>query len=86
MKIAIQKPFIGIIAFLLILFTMPLGHALMIITEHVFGEAWVFPAAFTLGLIGLGMLIMGMKTQNETKATFFIPIIHMDESLICTDI
>ena len=36
MKISIQKPFTGILAFLLILFTMPLGHALMIITEHIF--------------------------------------------------
>ncbi|MEN8121998.1 MAG: hypothetical protein ABFS35_16735 [Bacteroidota bacterium] len=71
MKISIQKPFTGILAFLLILFTMPLGHALMIITEHVFGESWVFPAAFILGLIGLVMLIMGMKTKNETKATFW---------------
>ncbi len=70
MNITIKKPLAGILAFLIILLTMPLGHALMIMTEHVFGKAYVFQAAFVMGLLGLVLLILGMKTQNETKATF----------------
>ena len=70
MSLAIKKPFIGILAFFIILLTMPLGHALMIITEHVFGKGYVFQAAFALGLLGLVLLIVGMKSQKEAKATF----------------
>ena len=70
MNIAIKKPLTGILAFIIILLTMPLGHALMIITEHVFGEVYVYTAAFILGSIGVALLIIGMKSENETGATF----------------
>lgn len=67
---SIKKPFIGILAFIIILLTMPLGHALMILTEYFFGEVHVYTAAFVLGIIGVVLLIFGMKSNNDTKATF----------------
>ena len=67
----LRKPFIGILAFLIVLFTMPLGHAAMIIMEKVFGHEYVFLAAFILGIIGVVLLIFGVKSKNEAKATFY---------------
>ena len=34
----IKKPFVGILAFVIVLLTMPLGHAAMIIMEKTFGR------------------------------------------------
>lgn len=34
MKLKKRNVFIGITSFLIVLFTMPLGHALMILMEH----------------------------------------------------
>lgn len=67
----ITKPFIGILAFLIVLFTMPIGHAVMIIMEKIFGYEYVFLVAFILGIIGVILLIFGVKNNNETKATFY---------------
>jgi len=67
----ITKPFIGILAFLIVLFTMPLGHAAMIIMEKIFTHEYVFLAALILGLIGVVLLIFGVRNKNETKATFY---------------
>lgn len=66
----IKKPFIGIIAFIAVLFTMPLGHALMIVMEKVFGDHYVFQVALYMGLVGLALLIWGMMTPKKTTATF----------------
>lgn len=66
----IKKPFIGIIAFVVVLFTMPLGHALMIVMEKVFGDHYVFQVALYMGLVGLALLIWGMMTSKKTTATF----------------
>lgn len=66
----IKKPFIGIIAFVVVLFTMPLGHALMIVMEKVFGDHYVFQVALYMGLVGLALLIWGMITSKKTIATF----------------
>ncbi|MEA3346684.1 MAG: hypothetical protein U9Q21_01175 [Candidatus Auribacterota bacterium] len=67
----IKKPFVGILAFLIVLFTMPIGHAVMIIMEKVFGYEYVFIVALLLGLIGVVLLVLGVKNKNETKATFY---------------
>lgn len=67
----ITKPFIGILAFIIVLFTMPLGHAAMIIMEDIFGHEYVFWAALMLGFIGVALLILGVRNKNETKATFY---------------
>ncbi len=47
-----DKPFIGISAFIIVLFTMPLGHAVMILIEKVFGHSYQFPGATVLGIVG----------------------------------
>ena len=66
----ISKPFIGIIAFLIVLFTMPLGHAAMILMEKIFGHEYVFIAALILGLTGAILLFLGIRNTKEIKATF----------------
>ncbi len=65
-----KKPFIGISAFLIVLFTMPLGHAAMIITENIFGHEYIYHAAIIIGFTGLFLLIWGVISANENKATF----------------
>lgn len=59
------------LAFVIVLLTMPLGHAAMILMEHLFGINYVYHAAIILGIIGFILLIIGYKTANETKATFY---------------
>jgi uncharacterized membrane-anchored protein len=53
----INKPLTGILAFLLILLTMPLGHAAMILMEKGLGSSYVMHAAVGLGFVGLVLLI-----------------------------
>ncbi len=59
----------GVWAFLIVLFSMPLGHALMILSEKLAGETYVFPTAFAIGLLGVGLLFWGFMAQNGTKQT-----------------
>ena len=66
-----KKHLIGIIAFLIVLFTMPLGHAAMIIMESFFGHEYIYHAAIVLGLIGFGLVVWGTIINKETKSTFF---------------
>ena len=65
----IKKPFIGILAFLIVLFTMPLGHAAMILMEKGFGHEHIYQAAIIIGFLGLLLLIWGIISANENKAT-----------------
>ncbi len=65
----IRKPFIGIIAFVIVLFTMPLGHALMIIMEKMLGHSFLFEAALTLGFVGVFFLFWGMISKKSLTAT-----------------
>ena len=67
----LTKPWTGIISFLIVLFTMPLGHAAMIIMENVFGSVYLFKIAAGLGLVGLIIIIAGNYTRNRTWATFW---------------
>ncbi|WP_343667827.1 hypothetical protein [Chitinophaga sp.] len=62
--------FTGLLGFLIVLFTMPLGHALMIVMEKTFGHEHVYLAAFLLGFAGLLLLIFGSKLKTENKSTF----------------
>lgn len=63
--------FPGILAFFIVLLAMPLGHAAMIIMEKIFGQESIFPAAAILGFVGVGMLLVGVFTKNDTPATFW---------------
>lgn len=66
----LTNPFIGIIAFIIVLFTMPLGHAAMILMEIGFGHEHVYLAALILGFLGFFLLLWGVVSSSETKATF----------------
>ena len=66
----IKKPLIGILAFLIVLFTMPLGHAAMILMEKGFGQEYIYQAAILIGFFGLVLLVWGVISANENKGTF----------------
>ena len=66
----LDKPFTGISAFLIVLLTMPLGHAAMIIMEKTFGHEYIYHAAVLLGLIGFILIIWGAVVNQDTKSTF----------------
>ena len=71
MKLPIHnRPFIGILAFLIVLFTMPLGHALMIMVEKLLGHAYQYYGAVLLGVLGTILLGVGAKSDKEAKATW----------------
>ena len=42
----------GLASFLIVLFTMPLGHALMICMEHALSSVALHYAAFSMGAVG----------------------------------
>lgn len=60
-----------IISFLLVLFTMPLGHALMIMMERLFDPEVLHYAAFSMGFVGLLMVIVGVFVKNDTHQTLW---------------
>lgn len=65
-----KKSLIGILAFLIVLLTMPLGHAAMIIMEKSFGNEYIYHAAVILGVIGFGLVVWGTIINKETQSTF----------------
>ena len=65
-----RKPMVGILAFMVVLFTMPLGHALMILMGQIFGERYQYPAAAVLGLIGVVVIIIAVGRKSETWTTW----------------
>lgn len=62
--------FIGITSFLIVLFTMPLGHALMILMEHLITGNHALRNLF-MGLIGLIMVITGVFAKGDTQQTLW---------------
>ena len=64
-----KKPWIGVIAFLLVLMTMPLGHAAMILMEKGLGDGYLFKAAAFLGAVGVVMMLAGIRIRRELPAT-----------------
>jgi len=61
----------SITSFLLVLFTMPLGHATMIIMEKTMSVTALHYAAFTMGFVGLMMTIVGVFAKGDTKQTLW---------------
>ena len=59
----------AIAAFLMVLFTMPLGHALMIIMEHTMSETVLHYSAFAMGAVGMMMVIIGVFAKGDTRQT-----------------
>ena len=61
----------AIASFLMVLLTMPLGHALMIMMEHLFDGSMLHAAAFGLGFVGMIMVIVGVFAKGDTQQTLW---------------
>lgn len=61
----------SIASFFLVLFTMPLGHALMMIMGKFMDPVAVHYAGFFMGLAGLIIVICGVFVKGDTKQTLF---------------
>ena len=64
-----KAPFVGILAFSIVLFMMPIGHMVMVLIEFIFGHHYKYPAATLLGLFGALFLLIGTKSENENMGT-----------------
>ena len=71
----------AIASFLMVLFTMPLGHALMIIMEHVMNETVLHYSAFAMGAVGMVMVIIGVFAQGDTRQTLWGLFVQYEEWL-----
>ena len=60
-----------IASFLLVLFAMPLGHALMILMEKFMNEGAMHVAGFVMGFVGLVMVIVGVFVKGDTRQTLW---------------
>ena len=61
----------AVASFLMVLFTMPLGHALMITMEHIFEGSTLHYAAFAMGFVGMIMVILGVFAKGDTRQTLW---------------
>jgi hypothetical protein len=64
-----RPPIVGLLAFLVVLFTQPLGHTVMIVTEDVFGSQYEYAIAALMGVLGAALVYIGSK-QSEVPATW----------------
>lgn len=60
-----------IASFLLVLFSMPLGHALMIMMERLMSPQAMHYAGFSMGLVGLVLVIIGVFAKGDTRQTLW---------------
>ena len=60
-----------LVAFLLVLFAMPLAHAAMILMEKLMSEGSVHVAGFLLGLLGFVLVITGVFARSDTRQTLW---------------
>ena len=60
-----------IASFLLVLFAMPLGHALMILMEKFRSEGAMHVAGFAMGFVGLILVIIGVFVKGDTRQTLW---------------
>ena len=60
---------VGSLSFVIVLFTMPLGHALMILMEHFLTHHQLYYSAFAMGAIGLMLTILGIFINGDTRQT-----------------
>ena len=60
-----------IASFLLVLFSMPLGHALMILMERLMSPSAMHYAGFLMGLAGLVLVIVGVFAKGDTRQTLW---------------
>ncbi len=65
-----SRPFVGVLAFLIVLFTMPLGHAAMIVMEKLFGSGFLYWSAVIVGIVGVVLVLVGLFVKGKTGQTF----------------
>ena len=61
----------AIASFILVLFTMPLGHALMIMMDKNMAPEAVHYAGFAMGFVGLIIVIIGVFVKGDTRQTLW---------------
>ena len=61
----------GIVTFFLVLFTMPLGHAAMILMENFMDPGAMHIAGFALGALGFLLVVAGVIVRGDTRQTLF---------------
>ncbi len=66
-----KYPFKAISSFLIVLFTMPLGHALMILMEHFMSPTALHYSAFAMGFAGMLMVVLGVFVKGDTRQTLW---------------
>lgn len=59
----------AVASFLLVLLTMPLGHALMIIMEHTMSPGMLHVSAFAMGFAGMLLAVAGIFVGGDLKQT-----------------
>lgn len=59
----------AVASFLLVLLTMPLGHALMIIMEHTMSPGVLHVSAFAMGFAGMLLAVVGIFVGGDLKQT-----------------
>lgn len=69
MNMKLDKPLTGITAFIIVLLTMPLGHAAVILLQSALGSDRVVLAGLLSGLAGAALLLFGMRVSRELVAT-----------------
>lgn len=60
-----------IASILLVLFAMPLGHALMILMEKFMAPGMLHTAGFMMGAVGFAMVIIGVFAKGDTRQTLW---------------
>ncbi len=61
----------AIASFMLVLFTMPLGHTTMILMEHLLSKDILPTVAFFMGFIGFIMVIVGVFKRTDIRQTLW---------------
>ena len=70
----ISKIKTGFLSFFLVLLLMPIGHALMVLTETIF-EGQALMAAFVIGMIGLFLVFLGIRVDANQKAATLLGLL-----------
>ena len=71
-KVNRKSILVGSLSFFIVLFTMPLGHALMILMEHFLTHQQLYYSAFAMGAVGLVLTIVGVFANGDTRQTLFV--------------
>lgn len=64
-----RYPLKALASFLLVLFTMPLGHAAMILMEHLMEPGVLHVCAFLLGFAGVLLTVVGVFVRGDLRQT-----------------